>query len=178
MSGLFKKISETLARLNNRNPNLKQKSTIDAINKKCNELFENIYTRCRIEFGRELLELMDIKRHVAEKCLTEETCTPVQEMLAKKIIELIVLYFNLADSLVAMKKIDSTDKMAGDYINLTKDKMLKIQELVKTLNNQFYIKSEDLTSQERCDDLINEAEALKNVINQSIIKDYRDKNYE
>ena len=178
MPGLFKKISQTLARLNNRNPSPKPKSTIDAINKKCNKLFENIYARCRIDFGRELLELMDIKKHVVEKCQTEETCTPVQEMLAKKIIELIVLYFNIADSLVAMQKIDSTGQMVGDYINLTKDKMLKIQELIKTLNNQFYIKSEDSASQERCDDLINEAEALKNVIKQSIIKDYREKNYE
>lgn len=178
MSGLFKKIAQALARQNNKNSSPKPKSTIDAINKKCNKLFENIYTRCRIDFGRELVELMDIKKHVAEKCQTEETCTPVQEMLAKKIIELIILYFNIADSLVAMQKIDSTGQMVDDYINITKDKMVKIQELIKTLNNQFYIKSEDSASQERCDDLINEAEALKNVIKQSIIKDCRDKNYE
>ncbi len=99
-------------------------------------------------------------------------------MLAKRIIELIILYFNIVDSLVAMQKIGSTDKMAVDYINITKDKMVKIQELIKTLNNQFYMKSKDSASQERCDDLINEAEALKNVIKQSIIKDYRDKDYE
>ena len=129
MSGLFNKISQILERLNNKNPNPKPKSTIDEINKKCNKLFEKIYTRCRIDFGRELIELMDIKKHVAERCQTDETCTPVQEMLAIKIIELIVLYFNIADSLVSMQKIDCTDKMAGDYINNTKDKMLKIQEL-------------------------------------------------
>ena len=169
MGGLFSKI---ISRLHDSKSN--SISEIEALNRKCNTVFENTYTHCRIEFGRELLELMDIKRRIAEKCEVKENCNPVQEMLAKKILELLLLFFNLADSIVSMKPTGSCD----NYVDNTKDKLIKIHELVNTLNNQFYIKSDNSSSQELCDDLINEAEALKNVIEQSITPNNKGKLYE
>jgi hypothetical protein len=169
MGGIFSKI---ISRLHDSKSN--SKSEIENLNTKCNKVFEDIYTRCRIDFGRELLELMDIKRRIAEKCEVKENCNPVQEMQAKKIFELILLYFNLADSIVSMKPTGSSD----GYVDNTKDKMIKVHELVNTLNNQFYIKADSSSSQDLCEDLINEAEALRNVIEQSITPNSKGKLYE
>lgn len=171
MGGLFSKL---ISKLHDSKSESNSKSEIEALNRKCNKVFENTYTRCRVEFGRELLELMDIKRRIAEKFEVKENYNPIQEMLAKKILELIILYFNLADSVVSVKPTGSSD----NYVDNTKDKMIKIHELINTLNNQFYIKSDNSGSQEVCDDLINEAEALKNVIEQSITQNYKGKLYE
>lgn len=171
MGGLFSKI---ISRLQDNKSKSNSKSEIETLNRKCNKVFENAYTRCRIEFGRELLELMDIKRCIADKCEVEENCNPVQEMLAKKILELIFLYFNLTDSLASMKPTGSSD----NYVDTTKGKLTKIHELINSLNNQFYIKADNSGSQDLCDDLINEAEALKNVIEQSINQNHKGKLYE
>lgn len=173
MNRLYKIFSKIFLKLNT-----KPKSEIAILNRDCNEVFENIYAHCRIDFGRELVELMGIKRRVWEKCEIKGNCTPVQEMLIKKMLELICLYFKLADSIVSIKTVGNAEKTVNDYVDITKEKMISIHNLVNSLNNQFYMKSDYSSSEPLCDDLINEAEALRNVIDESITKDYREKYYE
>ncbi|WP_010244958.1 hypothetical protein [Acetivibrio cellulolyticus] len=175
ISRVIKKIIEKLFK----SQSLKRpKSEIASLGKKCNSTFEDIYTRCRIEFGRELVELMDIKRRLVEKCEPVGNCTPLQEMLVKKILQLMCLYFELADSLVSLKAADTADMTVIQHVDGTKDKMNRIYSLITSLNNQFYMKADETNFKESCDDLINEAEALSNVIDESITKDYREKYYE
>lgn len=88
------------------------------------------------------------------------------------------LYFELADSLVSLKAADTADMTVIQHVDGTKDKMNRIYSLITSLNNQFYMKADETNFKESCDDLINEAEALSNVIDESITKDYREKYYE
>jgi hypothetical protein len=142
----------------------KPKNEIHDLNSSCNTLFEKIYKNCRIDFGLEFVELMDIKRALVTNFTHAKSCTPIQEMLAKKVIELTNSYFKYAEAVVSVKKNRELNIQAQRFIECTVDKMSSIYSLIHKLNSQFYIKSEGLDFETSGNDLIMEAEALNNVL--------------
>lgn len=142
----------------------KPENELQKLNNTCNRHFEVVFESCRLELGRELVGIMDMKKRLVESINSCDGCTPVQEMLAKKFLELVDMYFGLAHSYISIKKGVGRDEAAKLHIEGLKDKQDRILVLAGSLNTQFYIKAEPGNQVSMYNELLNEAEALCNVL--------------
>jgi hypothetical protein len=139
-------------------------SELERLNSACNKHFEAVFGNCRLEFGRELVGLMDMKKRLLEAAGSPMGCTPVQEMLAKKFLELADMYFGLAHSYVSIKRSAVKNDMDMQHMKDLMDRMDKVLELAGALNTQFYIRAETGNPVQTGSELLDEAEALFNVL--------------
>lgn len=151
-------------------------SELSVLSNKCNKAFQNIFAKCRLEFGREIISLMDIKRNIMDAVKdpagsTDRTSasgiSPLREMIARKILQLTLAYFELASSYVSVKTRHSKEEWQPAHLEDTRSNMNRVYGLISSLNRQFYLRSgvTGLGSTATADqELINEAEALCNVL--------------
>jgi hypothetical protein len=140
------------------------------LNDICNSAFEGIFNKYRLNFGREMVEIMDLKSGLLEVVKSVNSCTPVQETIAKKFLELIPVYFRLIEVCVSVKNGNLLEKEDSQTLNRVEEKMGTVYCLLITLNRQFYLSSEAVADMSAFDEIINEAEALRNVVNNSYFK--------
>lgn len=141
----------------------KAENEIWDLNASCNNLFEKIYSRCRLDFGRELVNLMDMKKDIISSMRHPDSYTPVQEMIAKKVLELIGAYFREAESVVWIKARGASDMDAQQFVEAARERMYEVYALASSLNSHFYLRAEDIGYNSN-GDLLMEAEALCNVL--------------
>jgi hypothetical protein len=140
------------------------------LNDMCNAAFEGAFNKCRLEFGREMVEIIDMKSKLLDVLKSTKTTTPAQELLAKKSLELIAVYFKLIeiyDSITKDNRLEETQSQAFDEMD---EKIKRVYSLINNLNTQFYLSSKELSGMSVYDEIINEAEALRNVITENYIK--------
>lgn len=145
----------------------KPKNEIQQLNESCNKAFQSAFESCKVEYGRELVELMDIKRSLVDTEHATNSITPLQEMLLKKILELMKLYFKFSEVCVSIKKHSKCDAKVMEHLNNTIGRMDKVYSMIGSLNGQFYMRDEDGDMVPGSQDLINEAEALCNVLREN-----------
>lgn len=151
------------------------KNELSELNKSCNMVFERIFNRCRQELGSELLEIMNIKKSIMD-ISNRESFTSIQELLAKKILSLIHSYLNLADSYVksanSLKGLSNSPSEIDDIIKANKEKLNQIHSLIKSLNLQLNLNSTDTSISSESEEIINEAIALNNVLQERMTKKF------
>lgn len=142
----------------------------ERLNDACNEAFEGAFNKCRLEFGREMVEIMEMKSRLLEVLKSSRPVTSAQELLSKKLLELIAVYFRGIEIYVSAKS-DSSHKQAQSQVfDEMDEKVKRVYSLINSMNTQFYLSSSEMSGMSAYDDIINEAEALRNVINENYIK--------
>ena len=141
----------------------------EQLNDVCNKAFEGAFNKCRLDFGHEMVVIMDMKSKLLDALKSMKTTAPAQELLAKKFLELIPVYFKLIEIYVSAKK-DNHEETHLQAFNEMDDKIKRVYSLVNNLNTQFYFSFKELSGMSAYDEIINEAEALCNVINENYIK--------
>ena len=142
------------------------KNEFERLNDACNAAFEGAFNKCRLVFGREMVEIIEMKSKLLDVLKSAKT-SAAQELLAKKFLELIVVYFRSIEIYVSAKN-DSQPE--GTNSQAMDERVGKVYSLIKNLNAQFYNCSDDLAGMSAYDEVINEAEALSNVIKENYIK--------
>ncbi|TYQ13069.1 UNVERIFIED_CONTAM: hypothetical protein Cloal_4118 [Acetivibrio alkalicellulosi] len=139
----------------------KGNNQFENLNNKCDSAFKESFSRCRVEFGREMVQIMNMKSAIIEKINSVNGCTPVQEMLAEKMLELMYVYFNTVNAYVSAKRGAGSET---EILEGMKDKINRVYNLINDLNKQFYLNTDKVAGVTQCDEVINEAQALCNVI--------------
>lgn len=148
----------------------KTENELQKLDKSCDDNFRAVFENCRFELGRELVEVMEIKKNLMCKGDNSDSFSPVQEMLVKKTLELICLYFKLSDSYVSVKRLSTPNEEVIQNQKIIRDKLDSIFTIICSLNNQFYIKTYDFTESSDNQLLINEAQALCNALKENNLK--------
>lgn len=142
----------------------KKESEFDRLNALCDSAFKEVFSRCRFDFGREIVGLMDLKSALKGKTGAGQEIAPAQELLANKMLELLIVYFKTCDTYVSLKKGSGQDESAAKTLDEMKDKIESIYSLINKLNSQFYLCSGEVTGMSGKDEVVNEAEALLNAV--------------
>lgn len=143
----------------------KQKSELEAVNQACNALFQSVFPKCRFDFGRECIHLMELKKDLVDRTDGPRALTSVQQMLAQQMIEIICAFFRLAESLSAIKTGESQGEWVEAYKQDAKGRMDKMMTLAASLHQHIYMRSGHLTPSSFEDQyLLDEAEALCKVL--------------
>ena len=150
---------------NKSNKSKKSSSEFNLINETCNSIFEKVFNECRLDFGREMVEIMNMKSRLLEVVNSDNTYTSVQGLLAKKFLELFTVYLKTIKVYVSIKKGNSNEHRDLQALDSIEEKMNRVYALINELNRQFYLCSDEVSSISSCDDIINEAEALSNIVN-------------
>ena len=92
--------------------------------------------------------------------------TAAQELIAKKLLELIPVYFRITEAYVSARK---AINRGSPYKALSEidERMRRAYSLINDLNARFYLCTDELSGTSAYDEIINEAEALRNVISKS-----------
>lgn len=149
---------------NKSNKSKKSSSEFNQINENCNSIFEKVFNECRLDFGREMVEIMNMKSRLLEVVNSENTYTPAQGLLAKKFLELFTVYLKIIKVYVSLKKGNSNEHRDLQALESIEEKINRVYSLINELNRQFYLSSDEVSSISSCDDIINEAEALSNIV--------------
>lgn len=142
----------------------KKENEFDRLNALCDSAFKEVFSRCRFDFGREMVGLMDLKSALKGKVGTGKDIAPAQELLAKKMLELFIVYFKTCDTYVSLKKGGAQDESTEKVLEEMKDRIDSIYSLINKLNSQFYLCSGEVTGMSGKDEVVNEAEALLNAV--------------
>ncbi len=141
----------------------KNKNEFKQLDASCSTAFKDVFSRCRFDFGREMVEIMDLKPALMEKLNNPDKITPAQGLIAKKLLELMCVYLRTADTYVSIKKGKNTDEESMTELEGIKDKIGNVYSLINKLNKQFYLCSDDMSGTSESNEIINEAEALLTV---------------
>jgi|GEM_PF-4202912 len=155
LSGLFKRKKDS-------------KDEFERLNDVCNAAFERAFHKCRLDFGREMVEITDLKSKLLDTVKAADI-TAAQELLAKKLLELIPVYFRLIETYTSAKKDNHSGNVYTQALEMDA-KIKRVYSLINSLNTQFYLCADKLSGGSACDEIINEAEALRNVIDESSMK--------
>ncbi len=145
---------------------------ISSLDASCNNKFSASFRKCRLEFGREFVDLMDLKKKLISKKKSTSGYYPMQDMIAEKILRLIDLYFDLASSYISVKTENKPEEWVVKHLDAVGIDMSKTRSLIMSLNNQFYLSTGAAASgslpasESESREMINEAEALCNVLNE------------
>ncbi len=142
----------------------------ERLNDICNTAFEGAFNKCRLDFGREMVEIMEVKSKLLDVLKSKKAAAPAQELLAKKLLELIAVYFRIIELYVSAKSDNHPVRTHLQAFDEMDEKIEKVYSLIYNLNTQFYLSSDELSGMTAYDEIINEAEALRNVINENYIK--------
>lgn len=165
------KIKRIIMRLSNLlKRNKDSNNGFEQLNDACNKAFEGAFNKCRLDFGREMVEIVDMKSKLLDALKSTKTTAAAQELLAKKLLELIPVYFKLIEIYVSAKKDNHHEQTHLQAFDEMDDKIKRVYSLINNLNTQFYFSSKELSGISAYDEIINEAEALRNVINENYIK--------
>lgn len=116
-----------------------------------------------------MVEIMDIKSKLLDAVQPPKPITAAQDLLAKKLLELIPVYFRIIEAYVSTKN----DRTGGDHKQAFGDmdeRIKKVYSLIKDLNTKFYLCTNELSGISAHDEIINEAEALRDVIDANYSK--------
>ena len=148
---------------------------ISQLNNSCNILFEQVFNKCRQEFGSELIDIMNIKKRIIEA--KHSAGTDVRELLSKKILTLIITYLELANTYVnsinSLKNLNDCDSQITDIAKANREKLTGMYSLIKSLNLQMNLNSIEAVMADEFQDIINEAVALNNVMEEKVKKKIR-----
>lgn len=160
-----------------------------------------------------MVEIMDMKSKLLEALNPAKTITAAQSLLAKKLLELISVYFRIIEAYVSAKndsrpggarmkgfekggaRMQGSDQEGaymqgfdGAYLREFEkegahmngfegahlqafeemgERIKKVYSLIKDLNTKFYLCTNELTGVSAYDEIVHEAEALRNVINEN-----------
>ncbi len=148
--------------------NKENKNEFDRLNDTCNSAFNSAFNKCRLDFGRELVEIMEMKAKLLDVLKSQTAASSAQELLAKKLLELIAVYFRIIEIYVSAKSDNHPERTHSQAFHQLDEKIKKVYSLINNLNTQFYLSSNELSGMSAYDEIINEAEALRNVINREI----------
>jgi hypothetical protein len=142
------------------------KSGYEHLNDACNAAFESAFHKCRLDFGREFVEMMDMKSKLLDFLKSAKT-TAAQELIAKKLLELIPVYFRITEAYVSARKSNQQGEAHTQALSEIDERMRRAYSLINDLNARFYLCTDELSGTSAYDEIINEAEALRNVISKS-----------
>jgi hypothetical protein len=131
---------------------------LKSLNDECNSLFNDTFNMCRVEYGRELVEAMNLKSEMLET-LEKSSVDGIREKIAEKILNLTAAYFKIIKENFCEKQC-----MTNEIRDVFKTKLDKAYELITSLNHYFYLIPKDNLSTDEFDETLNEAEALCNAI--------------
>ncbi|MGE5472813.1 MAG: hypothetical protein ACM3UU_01190 [Ignavibacteriales bacterium] len=139
---------------------------IEALSNSCNTLFQRIFNKCRRELGQELIEVINIKKNALESFKSSGSDADLKALLVKKILILTETYLKLAENHAnCMEGLNnsSSESTSSELIKANREKLTQIVSLLKSLNVQLNLNS-DSSFVEDSEDVINEAMALNNVL--------------
>jgi hypothetical protein len=108
---------------------------------------------------------MDLKTNIYTFIINDYNIGFIRESIAKKFFELVKVYYNTMNSYSIIRQSGCSQKKLDELNN----KLDRMYDILLSLSNQFFSIS-DKADNTNTNDLINEAEALRNVIN----KEYMD----
>jgi hypothetical protein len=143
----------------------KPKNELQVSNQACNVLFESVFQKCRFDFGREMISLMELKKDIMDKGGARPALTQVQEFLAKQMIDVISAYFKMAESLSAVKSGKKHGESVEEFERETMEKMNRAMTVATTLHRHIIMKTGHTAASAFKDQfLLDEAEALCKVL--------------
>jgi len=143
---------------------------IAALSNSCDTMFQRIFNKCRREIGQELIDVINIKKNAIESLKDSNNDANLKSLLVKKILVLVEMYLNHAENytncLEGSRNLSKTESTSAELINASKEKLTQIVSLLKSLNVQLNLNS-DSCFVEDSDEIINEALALNNVLDEN-----------
>lgn len=144
---------------------------IEALSNSCNIIFQRIFNKCRRELGQELIEVINIKKNAIETLKASGSDADLKALLVKKILILTETYLKLAEShancMAGLNNSPNSESVSSELIKANRERLTQIVSLLKSLNVQLNLNS-DSTFVEDCDDAINQALALNNVLDENL----------
>lgn len=143
---------------------------IYTLSNSCNVMFTRIFNKCRRELGQELIEVMNIKKSAIEK-LDSDIEKNIKVLLVKKILLLVETYLKLAENysscMEGSRNFSPSESTASELIKANREKLSQVVSLLKSLNVQLNLNSDSCFAEDS-DEIINEALALNNVLNDNL----------
>ncbi|MGE5328948.1 MAG: hypothetical protein ACM3KR_05520 [Deltaproteobacteria bacterium] len=147
---------------------------IEVLNNSCDTIFKRIFDKCRRVLGKELIDVINIKKNSIENLKISSSEGSLKSLLVIKILALTETYLQLAENyancLEGSRSLSTIESTSSELINTGREKLTQIASLLKSLNIQLNLNS-DRSFVENTDEIINEALALNNVLD----KNYKSK---
>ena len=117
----------------------------ERLNDICNAAFEGAFNKCRLDFGREQVEIIEMKSKLLDVLKSTKAAAPAQELIAKKLLELIAVYFRIIEIYVSVKRDNRPEEGQSQAFDEMDEKIKRVYSLINSLNTQFYLSSNELS---------------------------------